>query len=68
MVRIVQPEGNLCRRHVERRSETDQRLEIALVASAHGVVSTSPGRVDPPSTIVRQIHALQSRGLGPVVD
>ena len=44
-------------------------MEIVPVASAHVIVSTAQGRVDPPSTIVRQIHALQSRrGLGPFVD
>ena len=31
------------------------------------VVSTSP-TVDPPPTIIRQIHALQSKGLDPIVD
>ena len=42
-------------------------MEIAPVASAHVVVSTA-GAGDLPSTIVRQIHAFQSRSLDPIVD
>ena len=59
--------GNLSRCFVGGRGEADQRLEIAAVTPAHGVVPPTTGRSDPSSTIVRQIHALQPRGVDPVV-
>ena len=43
-------------------------MENVPIASAHVIVSTAQGLFDLSSTIVRQIHVLQPRGLDPNVD